>query len=427
MRRRLRRPRRPGRRPARRHAGHVDPADAPGRAGPRPQHRAAHRTPVGRRAARRAGLALSGAPSARRARVDRVVLGRRPNSGRRARFYRADAERPAAAPGGNRAGGTLLSRAVGRVMVRPSIEPARAGERDERWAGGASVKRAARERERDEEMRAHVELVRRGAGRPRPHGRRGDGARRGWRSATRARSRRRSIDMNRLPILDVLGRDVRMPLRVLRRARRRSPSPPSSRSRSSSARTPRCSASRRDPRCGRCRIPIPSGLAVRRDHQRGPRGPGIAGRPGRARPGRRCAVDRDLGRRRASAPAASASDVNLVVDQQASTVGQSRVSAGYFRVLGVAPAVRPRIHGDEDRAGRTGGGRAQLRAVAARVPRRHGRDWQVDSAAGRAVSGRRHHARRLPESRHALGRLDAGAAVTHAARAAARTTRSSRG
>src|SRR5882672_891595 len=44
-------------------------------------------------------------------------------------------------------------------------------------------------------------------------------------------------------------------------------------------------------------------------------------------------------------------DVNLSVDGAASSVGQERVSAGYFRVLGVAPFIGREFSADEDRAG----------------------------------------------------------------------------
>jgi putative ABC transport system permease protein len=43
--------------------------------------------------------------------------------------------------------------------------------------------------------------------------------------------------------------------------------------------------------------------------------------------------------------------VNLVADNLAMTVGQARVSAGYFRVLGVAPAMGREFMADEDRPG----------------------------------------------------------------------------
>src|SRR5256712_11889398 len=49
--------------------------------------------------------------------------------------------------------------------------------------------------------------------------------------------------------------------------------------------------------------------------------------------------------------------VNLVANAQAMSVVQQRVSAGYFRVLAVAPAVGREFTDDEDRpAGPAGGG-----------------------------------------------------------------------
>ena len=107
-------------------------------------------------------------------------------------------------------------------------------------------------------------------------------------------------------------------------------------------------------------------------------------------------------------------------------VPQQRVSAGFFRVLGVAPALGREFTADEDRPNGPAVAVLSHRLWMRAVQRRSGVDRPLDHAARRAAHDRRRDARRLHQRR--AGRcVDAGAALAARAKAAARTTASSRG
>ena len=118
--------------------------------------------------------------------------------------------------------------------------------------------------------------------------------------------------------------------------------------------------------------------------------------------------------------------VNLVAGDRASSVPQQRVSAGYFRVLGVAPELGREFSAEEDRVERSGGGGLEPRAVDPRLQRRSVDRRPLDHAARRAV----HRGRRdaglgaVGEPPSTSGRR---CVRRRRARVAARTTVSSRG
>jgi hypothetical protein len=102
--------------------------------------------------------------------------------------------------------------------------------------------------------------------------------------------------------------------------------------------------------------------------------------------------------------------VNFASGGRVEYVKQQRVSAGFFRVLGIAPLIGREFSADEDRKGRSGRHGAELRALEARLSRRPLDCGTGGHLAGRAAHHRRRAARTLPE--HRPGRpVDTAASV----------------
>ena len=101
--------------------------------------------------------------------------------------------------------------------------------------------------------------------------------------------------------------------------------------------------------------------------------------------------------------------VNFAANGHPEYIQQHRVSAGYFRVLGVAPADRQGIQPRRRRSRRTGRSRFESRPLAARLPWRPCTVGPHDQPARRAVHRSRHYAARFSRDLPG-GCLDAAAA-----------------
>jgi predicted permease len=207
--------------------------------------------------------------------------------------------------------------------------------------------RAARDRERAEEIEAHLalyidQLVARG--------RTPDAARREARLAFgNARARREELDaMNRLPVLDVFGRDLRYGLRVLRQSPAFALTAIATLALVIGANTAVFTLA--DAILVRpLPYPHPERLASIVTVQRWKGQSGIDD----SQDGATWEAVRDGATAIDVALTASGfgNEVNLVVDNAAVSVSQARVSAGYFRVLGVAPWMGREFTADEDVVG----------------------------------------------------------------------------
>ena len=208
-------------------------------------------------------------------------------------------------------------------------------------------RRGWRERQRAEEMRAHLdlyveELIARGRSRA-------DAEREARLEFGNARARLEEIhQMTRMPLVDAFVRDVRYAVRVLRR-------------------TPAFTATAIVTLAlviGACTAvfsiadailiqplpyPDPDRLGSVVDIVQAPQGSETR----QSQDGTTWEFLRDRAKTVDIALAASGfgRNVNLVVDKTATSVGQSRVSAGYFRVLGVQPFAGREFTRDEDRPG----------------------------------------------------------------------------
>ena len=102
--------------------------------------------------------------------------------------------------------------------------------------------------------------------------------------------------------------------------------------------------------------------------------------------------------------------VNMVVGTHAEYVKQQRVSAAFFRVLGVPPAIGREFTADEDRTNGPAAAILSHQSVDAVVQRRSGRTRPIDHAARRTAHDRWRDARWLHERRTG-GPVDPGAAM----------------
>ena len=208
--------------------------------------------------------------------------------------------------------------------------------------------RAARDRERADEFQAHLDLL---ADDYRARGLGPDEARRRARLALgNPRAMREAIDdMNRLPLLDPLARDVRYALRILRRSPAFTATAVMTLALVIGGNT--VVASLADSLLLKpLPYPQPDRLAVVVTNVRG-----AASAPSidDSQDGTSWETLRDQARSVDVAMYAGSfgGGVNMVIDQAAVTVSQSRVSAGFFRVIGIAPAIGREFTRDEDRPG----------------------------------------------------------------------------
>lgn len=209
------------------------------------------------------------------------------------------------------------------------------------------VFRAARDRERAQEIQAHIdlyvdELVARGVPVAEAH-------RRARLEFGNPRVKQEEVDdMNRLPLFDVLSRDVKYAVRILRRTPAFTATAIATLALAIGANTAIFSLANaillkplpypRPDRLARLVVEIPgrAGSEAIESHD-----------------GTTWELIRDGVSKIDVAVTAGGfgHDVNLVVGGAASAVGQSRVGAGYFRVLGIAPFIGREFTADEDRPG----------------------------------------------------------------------------
>ena len=129
-----------------------------------------------------------------------------------------------------------------------------------------------------------------------------------------------------------------------------------------------------------------------------------------AEPGRRCSAAVTSVELATTAGGFGSTGVNMVVGTHAEYVKQQRVSAAFFRVLGVPPALGREFTADEDRASGPTAAILSHQLWTRLFNGDPGASRPLDHAARRAAHDRRRDARWLHDWR-TDGRVDAGAAV----------------
>jgi predicted permease len=207
--------------------------------------------------------------------------------------------------------------------------------------------RAVRDRERAEELEVHFErLIDHYIAQDVPPN---EARRRARLTLGNARAKREEVnDMNRLPVLDTVGRDVRYAFRMLRRSPAFTATAVMTLALVIGANT--AVASLADAILLRpLPYPHPDRLATIVTSFRAPQGEGIY----ESQDGRSWETLRDQAASLdvALSAASFGGGVNAVIDHVAAIVHQARVSAGYFRVLGIAPVIGREFTFEEDRPG----------------------------------------------------------------------------